>query len=56
MNSHKNFLASYEVNGCPYQVVSEGSGWILRLREEYKQYGAILEAKTRPCATRCRST
>ena len=37
----------YEVNGCPYQVVSEGSGWILRLREEYKRYGAILEAKTR---------
>ena len=37
----------YEVNGCPYEVVSEGSGWILRLREEYRQYGAILEAKTR---------
>ena len=37
----------YEVNGCPYEVVSEGSGWMLRLREEYRQYGAILEAKTR---------
>ena len=37
----------YGVNGCPYEVVSEGSGWILRLREEYRQYGAILEAKTR---------
>ena len=37
----------YEINGCPYEVVSEGSGWILRLRKEFRQYGAVLEAKTR---------
>ena len=37
----------YEINGCPYEVVSEGTGWILRLRKEFRQYGAVLEAKTR---------
>ena len=37
----------YAANGCPYEVVSKASGWLLRLREEYRQFGALLEAKTR---------
>jgi len=37
----------YETNGCPYEVVYEGAGWLLRLRKEFRQYGAVLEAKTR---------
>jgi len=37
----------YAANNCPYEVVSRSSGWLLRLREEYRQFGALLEAKTR---------
>lgn len=37
----------YAANGCPYEVVSKASGWLLRLRNEYRQFGAVLEAKTR---------
>ena len=43
----RDLAQHYETNGCPYEIVSEGSGWILRLRKEFRQYGAILEAKTR---------
>ena len=43
----RDLAQHYETNGCPYEVVSEGTGWILRLRKEFRQYGAILEAKTR---------
>lgn len=37
----------YTANGCPYEVVSKASGWLLQLRHEYRQFGALLEAKTR---------
>lgn len=31
----------------PYEVISTGAGWILRLREEYQQFGRILEQRAR---------
>ncbi|NBS31870.1 MAG: hypothetical protein EBS83_03405 [Planctomycetia bacterium] len=37
----------YTANGCPYEVISNASGWLLRLRDEYRQFGVLLEAKTR---------
>lgn len=37
----------YAANGCPYEVVSKASGWLLQLRDDYRQFGAVLEAKTR---------
>lgn len=39
--------SQYAANGCPYEVVSQASGWLLRLRDDYRQFGALLEAKTR---------
>lgn len=37
----------YRANGCPYEVVSKEDGWVMRLREEYRQFGAVIEARTR---------
>ena len=37
----------YRANGCPYEVVSQENGWVMRLREEYRQFGAVIEARTR---------
>ena len=37
----------YEANNCPYQVASQGDGWLLRLRPEFARFGAVLERRTR---------
>ena len=39
--------SEYTANGCPYEIISNASGWLLRLRDEYRQLGVLLEAKTR---------
>ena len=31
----------------PYEVISVGSGWVLRLRESHRQFGRILEQRAR---------
>ena len=42
-----DLAGQYRANGCPYEVVSQENGWVMRLREEYRQFGAVLEARTR---------
>ena len=37
----------YEANNCPYEVVSKDSGWIMRLRPQCAQFGAVLETRAR---------
>ena len=37
----------YRANNCPYEVVSRADGWLLRLRPDYAQFGAVLAQKTR---------
>jgi segregation and condensation protein B len=37
----------YDRQRRPYEVISAGAGWILRLREEYRQFGRILEQRAR---------
>jgi segregation and condensation protein B len=39
--------ARYERQQRPYEVISVGSGWVLRLRENYRQFGRILEQRAR---------
>jgi len=39
--------ARYDRQQRPYEVVSVGSGWALRLREAYRQFGRILEQRAR---------
>ncbi len=34
-------------NHCPYEVVSKDSGWIMRLRPEFAQFGNVLESRAR---------
>ena len=37
--------ARYDRQQRPYEVVTVGSGWALRLREAYRQFGRILEQR-----------
>ena len=42
--------ASYEAEGCPYHIVSQGNGYVLQLRDEFSGlrenfYGRVREAK-----------
>jgi len=37
----------YDRQQRPYEVVSVGSGWALRLRDAYRQFGRILEQRAR---------
>lgn len=37
----------YRANRCPYEVVSLGRGWVMRLRPEYAAFGRIVETRTR---------
>ena len=37
----------YASNNCPYEVVSQEAGWILRLKSEFAQFGQILETRAR---------
>jgi segregation and condensation protein B len=37
----------YANNNCPYEIVSQDSGWVLRLRPEYARLGQVLEARAR---------
>lgn len=37
----------YRSNHCPYEVVSRGDGWVLRLRPEFARFGSVLEQRTR---------
>ena len=44
----RDLARHYEINGCPYEVVSEGTGWLLFDSEKRVsgRDGAVLEAKT----------
>jgi segregation and condensation protein B len=37
----------YIANNCPYEVVSKGAGWVMRLRPEFAQFGNVLETRAR---------
>ena len=37
----------YRANNCPYEVASQGDGWVVRLRPEFARFGAVLERRTR---------
>ena len=39
--------AGYEANGCPYQIVSQGAGWVLRLKPEFARFAQVLEGRAR---------
>jgi segregation and condensation protein B len=39
--------ARYDRQQRPYELISVGSGWVLRLRESYRQFGRILEQRAR---------
>lgn len=39
--------ARYNSQQRPYELISVGSGWVLRLRESYRQFGRILEQRAR---------
>ena len=43
----EDLARQYQSNNCPYEVVSQENGWVMRLRAEYRQFGAVLEARTR---------
>lgn len=37
----------YRADRCPYEVVSQGEGWVMRLRQEYAVFGRVVESKAR---------
>lgn len=37
----------YRADRCPYEVVSQGQGWVMRLRSEYAAFGRVVETRTR---------
>jgi segregation and condensation protein B len=39
--------ARYDRQQRPYEVISVGSGWVLRLRDSYRQFGRILEQRAK---------
>lgn len=39
--------ARYRADNCPYEVASQGDGWVLRLRPEFARFGTVLEQRTR---------
>lgn len=38
---------AYRANNCPYEVVSQGDGWLMRLRAEFAPFGRVLESRAR---------
>ena len=34
-------------DNCPYEVVARDSGWVMRLRPEFAQFGTVLESRAR---------
>jgi segregation and condensation protein B len=37
----------YLANNCPYEVASVDAGWVMRLRPEFRQFGTVVESRTR---------
>jgi segregation and condensation protein B len=37
----------YLANNCPYEVAAVQDGWVMRLRPEFRQFGSIIESRTR---------
>lgn len=37
----------YLADGCPYEVASKDSGWVMQLRPEFARFGSLVEAKAR---------
>ncbi|MFM8734936.1 MAG: SMC-Scp complex subunit ScpB [Pirellulales bacterium] len=37
----------YRADNCPYDVVSQEGGWVMRLRPEFARFGSVLEARAR---------
>lgn len=37
----------YLANNCPYEVASQDTGWVMRLRPEFRQFGTVIESRTR---------
>jgi len=38
---------SYRANDCPYEIVSQGDGWTMRLRGEFASFGRVIETKAK---------
>ncbi|RLS32145.1 MAG: hypothetical protein DWH79_08520 [Planctomycetota bacterium] len=38
---------SCRANNCPYDVVSQGDGWVMRLREEFASFGRAAQTRSR---------
>ncbi len=39
--------ADYAADNRPYEVASQGTGWVMRLRDEYAAFAAVLEERSR---------
>jgi segregation and condensation protein B len=37
----------YRADNCPFEVVSRGDGWLMRLRPEFAGFGRVLETRAR---------
>lgn len=37
----------YRANRCPYELVAQGAGWVMRLREEFAAFGQVVEGRAR---------
>ncbi|MFM8434919.1 MAG: SMC-Scp complex subunit ScpB [Planctomycetia bacterium] len=37
----------YAANNCPYEIVSQGAGWVMRLKPEFARFGQVLETRAR---------
>jgi segregation and condensation protein B len=37
----------YLANNCPYEVAPVDAGWVMRLRPEFRQFGTVIESRTR---------
>jgi segregation and condensation protein B len=37
----------YQADNCPYEVAAVDAGWVMRLRPEFRQFGTVVESRTR---------
>jgi segregation and condensation protein B len=42
-----DLAARYLAQNRPYEIVRRGSGWIMRLRQEFERFGSLVEERTR---------
>lgn len=42
-----DLAAHYAAQNRPYEVIRRGSGWLVRLRQEFERFGSLVEERTR---------